>query len=126
MTINEAYVKGLDDAENRVIETINKYIKNDSYETFQNPNLQEAWSRLTTRANTPQTPEPSDKFRNQLHDVLIGKSPKIESETDNTLLSVVKVRSDQYRSMADGRTAVGKKFKKNIEEQLQSLNDLLN
>lgn len=123
MTINEAYVKGLNDAENRVIENINSYIQSTTYQTFQNPNLQEAWVRLISVTNT-ELPQ-SDNFRNYLHDVLVGKSPNVDSEADNTLLLVVKVRSDQYRSMADGRTRVGKEYKKNVEEQLQSLNDLL-
>lgn len=46
MTINEAYNKGLDDAENRVIEQFNKIINGESVDAFANPKLEELKNRL--------------------------------------------------------------------------------
>jgi hypothetical protein len=56
MSPQEAYVKGLDDAENRVIANINKYLESKEYDTFVNPALEEVWKKLI-KTISPATPE---------------------------------------------------------------------
>jgi hypothetical protein len=115
MTINEAYNKGLDDAEIRIIETIKNYIDNGEYTPFPNPSLQEVWSELLSK----QTQNGSDDgFRDKLYQVLLGEDIDVE---DEVLLKVVKARSDHFRSICGGRSRVGKDFKKRLEEQLHSM-----
>lgn len=70
MTPQEAYIKGLDDAENRIIANINNYLEKKDHEPFANPVLEEAWKKLIDKkilTSTVKSSEPefysADKIR---------------------------------------------------------------
>jgi len=52
MTPQEAYVKGLNDAENRMISAMNKYMSTDEYDPFQNPVLEDTWQKFIKFQNS--------------------------------------------------------------------------
>lgn len=51
MTIQEAYIKGLDDAENKVIEILERVIRGEDVEIFPNPKLEELRKVVKARSD---------------------------------------------------------------------------
>lgn len=76
MTIQEAYVKGLDDAEANVMRVIEQILKGENVDVVQNPKLK-------------------------------------------TLVDIVQIRSDYYRSLSVRNNNIGKIFRKRVKEQAE-------
>lgn len=131
MTIQEAYNKGLDDAENSVYLNFVQWLNNTPIKPFNNPKLEDLRQRFITRfgelskhkdqINIFDTSE--NTIGKIIHGILIGESPdqSMLSTPDKNICDVVRIRSDHYRSLAGGRTRTGKEFKKLVNEQTSVL-----
>lgn len=143
--MQEAYNRGLDDAENAIIEHVVALLNNKPVRKFANPKLDDLEQQIMARANTKEekveyvkvegadfgplfeTMTVYDPFQRAVRDVLAGVEVDMTNmdESYKIILEIVKIRSDHYRSLG-GRTKLGREFKKLNTEQLTSLNTVLN
>jgi hypothetical protein len=136
MNIQEAYNKGLDDAEAVVIDKICSMLNEHPTTPFVNPKLEEVRQRLIkvvtakpAPVDTMMEPNPFDNFRGVVRLILMGEEDAITLAVDTKdvpMLKVIQARSDHYRSIAGGKSRIGKQFKKSVEDQLTLLNSVLN
>jgi len=136
MTIQEAYNKGLDDAEAVVIDKIHSMLNEHPTTPFVNPKLEEVRQRLIKVVTAKPDPvdtvpesKPFDNFRGVVRLILMGEKNAITLATDSRdvpMLEVIQTRSDHYRSIAGGKSRIGKQFKKSVEDQLTLLSSVLN
>lgn len=140
MNIQEAYNKGLNDAEDRVMLYLTRFIEDRISEKFENPQLQSIWNVIqnelsdsfteTETISSPAIEEGTNNDYSLVRDiinVLVGNDTPTSStnEDTNKILEIIKIRSDHYRELAGGNTRIGKKFKQNVDSQLQTLNSML-
>lgn len=136
ITIHEAYNKGLNDAEDAVIQKVQDILEGKMTPPFANPRLEEVRQRLIEAVSiTPipvdTSPEstPVDNFRGVVRLILMGEENAVNLSTDGrdvSLLEVIQSRSDHYRSIAGGKSRIGKQFKKLVEDQLTLLHSVVN
>ena len=136
ITIHEAYNKGLNDAEDVVIQKVQDILEGKMTPPFANPRLEEVRQRLIEAVFIKPSPvdiiteaSPLDNFRGVVRLILLGDADAAALSTDGRdtfLLEVIQARSDHYRSIAGGKSRIGKQFKKLVEDQLTLLNSVVN
>lgn len=150
MTLQEAYNRGLTDAENGVIEAIKQVLYLQPPGAFANPELQQFFSIFANEylalknkeienigVETTDNPSPSEDIGDvnlpkidcsELEKRLISilKYEKYSPDSPITksqldILDVVSIRSEAYAKQFDTRTSEGKARKKLIQEQIELL-----
>ncbi len=119
MNIQEAYNKGLDDAENRIHKSYSDALVSIDSGKLANPKMEQL--RLDIMARNKPTTDAQDSFgsvRDTIENIIMGKEVELN---DDNLLVVFKELMDHFSLIAQKKNNVGKAFAKIIKEKRDRL-----
>ena len=133
ISINEAYNKGLDDAENNACEKLKKALNGEYTDPFINPKMEEIkWEIITKNLKiseleviqqvAPQLPVDCSVF-DSLESIILNKDYSFNSENEkhHKIIDTFESLMVQFRTLASKKNNVGKAFDSILKEKQNAL-----
>lgn len=133
ISINEAYNKGLDDAENNACEKLKKVLNGEYTDPFINPKMEEIkWEIITKNLKiselevipqvVPQLPVDYSVF-DSLESIILNKDYIFNSENEKhrKIIDTFESLMVQFRTLASKKNNVGKAFDSILKEKQNAL-----